>query len=86
MECTINTRNIVVSICLTIAAFIACYFIAQPEKETADPGMLAVYLGIVGTAIGVIGEGINFFSQKPKNTLWLGIVGGLAAGLFASAF
>lgn len=85
MECIFSKRNSIVSAVLTVVAFVACYFISEPEKATSNAGWLAVYSAIIGVAIGFIGEGVNYLSQTPKNTSWMAILGGLAAGLLASA-
>lgn len=85
MEFNLSKRNVIVSIVLTILAFIASYFACKPESAyVAESINLAVYGGIIGATIGAVGEFINFLMQKPKNTSWLGILGSVIVGVIAS--
>lgn len=85
MECKFSTRNVVVSVLLTVVAFIACWLVCKPEKEAGvDAGNLAMYACCLGAAIGAVGEFINYITQNPKSATWMGIFGAIIAGVLAS--
>lgn len=85
MESKFTRRNIDVSILLTVVAFIVCWLICKPEAESGvDAGSLALYACCLGSAIGIVGEGVNYITQNPKSATWLGIFGAILSGVIAS--
>lgn len=85
MECKFSTRNVLVSVLLTVVAFVACWLVCKPEAESGvDAGNLAMYACCLGAAIGAVGEGVNFITQQPKSASWMGIFGAIIAGVLAS--